>query len=153
MEVQCRQQVLPVPDDSAWRGSLSCACEASMNVPTSLGQAGSETLATYRYRHSAHTTRLIDLPPSASPCPLPPPPHTHTFSQHGGSTHRYRPPRRLSANASLLTSHHSPRRRYRFPQGWFRRHGTPTLYLPTRSRPRRLLRRLHRTSPITNTPP
>jgi hypothetical protein len=68
---------------------------------------------------------------------------------HGRNAHRYRPHHQI-ANASLLTPRHSPRRRYWFPQGWFRRHGTiiTRIYTSTRT----LLRQSPRTFPTTNTP-
>ena len=141
-------------DDNAWRGVGRPALKLLHSEPCSRRRLRSSWSDDGLHQSPCYCTdncirlhRALSLPPSLpSLSPL----LTNTHINHGRNTHRYRHARPI-ANASLLTPRHSPRRRYRFPQGWFRRHGMPTRKTTTSMRT--LLRQSPRTSPTTNTPP
>jgi hypothetical protein len=141
-------------DDNAWRGVgqpalklLHSAC-SRRRLRSSWSDDGLHQSPCYCTDNCIRIHRALS--PSLSPLPVVLCSPTHTHIHHGRNTHRYRRARPI-ANASLLTPRHSPRRRYRFPQGWFRWHGMPKR--KTTSSMRTLLRQSPRTSPTTNTPP
>lgn len=126
--------------------------ERARHAPGGGDYAAAGPTTDYTTAHAAGLIIVYDstarsLPPSRSSFrPL----LNYTHIHHGRNTHRYRRAHPI-ANASLLTPSHSPRRRYRFPQGWFRRHGMSEGR--TIDSMRTLLRHPPRTSPTTNTPP